>query len=188
MSRPRALPVLITVDGDGTATALYALPETEQEDEQPLFRFSTLDALLAAHDLELEDVEEVRPIAVFPLSALLIDDELELHEVVRNALHDAGYRTTTVVTLEAARLHLLRCAPTVVVLDLGVGGESGETLLVELANAPHAPPTVIFSAHKDADRVASRYSIPRVRKPFQIAELLRAIEAAIRDAKRPTVA
>jgi CheY-like chemotaxis protein len=188
MSRPRALPVLITVDFDGSATALYTIPETDHDREEPLFRFPTLDALLAAHDLDAHEVEELRPIAVFPLSALLVDDEVNLHEVVRTVLHDSGYRTTTVATLADARAHLGQAQPTVMLLDLRVAGECGEELLLELANAPNAPPTVVFSARDDATYVASRFGVPLLAKPFDLADLLRAIESAIRDGKRPTVA
>ncbi len=184
MARPRSLPLVITVHADGTATALYTLPDTEQDEEQPLLRFETLDALLDAHDLEDHEVEELRPLAVFPLSALLVDDEVSLHETIRSALLDAGYRTTTVVTLDAARAHLGRAAPTVMLLDLQVG----EELLIELAEAPHAPPTVVFAARADAALLASRFGVGTLAKPFALAELIRAIEDAIRDGKRPTVA
>jgi len=130
----------------------------------------------------------VRPIAVFPLSALVVDDEVKLHQVIREILSESGYRTTAVATLDAAREHLDRSPPTVMLLDLRVGGQRGEELLLELAHAPNAPPTVIFSAHRDARQVASRFGLPLLSKPFELAKLVRAVEAAIRDGKRPTLA
>ena len=186
MPRPRSLPVLITVDVDGTATAVYALPQDDEDQEQPLFRFASLEKLLHEHDLDHDEVEELRPLAIFPLSALLVDDAVDVDELVRGALHDAGYRTTIVATLDGARAHLGRANPAVVLLDLRVGHDAGEELLLELADAPHAPPTVLLSARRDGHHVATRYGVPFLARPFAIDELLRAIEAAIRDGRRPT--
>ncbi|HKA16091.1 MAG TPA: sigma-54 dependent transcriptional regulator [Myxococcota bacterium] len=67
-----------------------------------------------------------------PGSLLLIDDEPLLLRSLRRALEGEGYRTSIAESVAAARSRIAESEPDVVLLDLGLGRDSGLALLEHL--------------------------------------------------------
>lgn len=117
--------------------------------------------------------------------ALIVEDDPVLSDAICGALEDAGYSPTTCAALSEARKELARAKPLVVVVDLSLPGEFGADLLEELASREDAPAAVVCSAFSLAELIAARYHIPCVRKPFELDDLLGAIDRAIDEGARP---
>jgi DNA-binding NtrC family response regulator len=109
---------------------------------------------------------------------LVVEDDAVLRGAIRGALEDAGFHPIECADLKTAREKIERSHPLVVVLDLGLGDEFGVDLLEELAAREDAPAVVICSAFGLANLIAARYSVPCVRKPFEIDTLIREVERA----------
>src|SRR5258705_9692718 len=67
-----------------------------------------------------------------PGRVLLIDDEPLLLRSLRRTLEGEGYRTALAESADAALSRLAEIDPDVVLLDLGLGGDSGLALLERL--------------------------------------------------------
>jgi DNA-binding NtrC family response regulator len=117
--------------------------------------------------------------------ALIVEDDAVLCDAIRGALEDAGYEPTTCAALSDARREIARHKPVVVVVDLSLPGEFGADLLEELASQKDAPAAVVCSAFSLAELIAARYRIPCVRKPFDLDQLLDAVDRAIDEGARP---
>lgn len=117
--------------------------------------------------------------------ALLLEDDEVLGEAMRGALEDAGYAAVLCTQLDDARAAIKDERPVVAVVDLSLPGEFGADLLEELAADDNAPPAVVCSAFSLAELIAARYHVPCVRKPFELDELLAAVDHAVADDTRP---
>ena len=116
---------------------------------------------------------------------MIVEDDAVLCDAIRGALEAAGYAPTTCGALAEARREIARSKPAVVIVDLSLPGEFGADLLEELSNRADAPAAVVCSAFSLAELIAARYRIPCVRKPFELDQLLDAIERAIDQDARP---
>jgi DNA-binding response OmpR family regulator len=106
---------------------------------------------------------------------LIVEDEQRIAAFLVKGLTKAGYRTTVTPTGEAA-LHLLRTTDVdVLILDIGLPGMDGLTVLHTLRAEGSALPVIILTAN---DTVASTVAgleggaDDYVTKPFAFAELL----------------
>lgn len=116
---------------------------------------------------------------------LIVEDDLVLRKALAGALDDAGLSPIECADLSTARAAIERMQPRVVVLDLSLDGEFGGDLLEELASRDDAPPVVVCSAFGLATMLAARFSVPCVRKPFELDALVSAVESAIANQRRP---
>lgn len=182
VERCTPLPLVITVDDDGRAVAEYSREEAERGER----RFSSLHELLAYHSLSHDEVEELRPIVVYPLRVLVLDDP---HPVGQCALDEqithAGFHTQLVHTCEEALKAMERVAPAVAIVDVATRNGEGKKLLQTFARMPESPPVVIVSSHGSASQIAHEHGLEQIDKPCDPRHLLRAMERAIRDGKRP---
>lgn len=119
---------------------------------------------------------------------IVIEDDAALRSAICGALEDAGLHPVECADLATARAAIERLRPAVVVLDLSLEGEFGGDLLAELAGREDAPAVVICSAFGLAHIVAARYSVPCVRKPFDLDELVTAVQRAVAEEVRPRAA
>lgn len=110
---------------------------------------------------------------------LVVEDDVVLRGAIRGALEDAGLHPIECADLKTARETIERAQPLVVVLDLALGDEFGTELLEELAAREDAPAVVVCSAFGLASLIAARYSVPCVKKPFDIDKLVNEVERAI---------
>lgn len=120
------------------------------------------------------------------LSVLLIEDDRELRQTLREALTVEGYDVQPAASLADARA-LMRQAMAhgrvdLVLLDLGLPDGEGEQLLTELRGR-HATPVIVISARPGdeqkihlLDSGADDYLV----KPFGLGELLARMRVALR--------
>jgi CheY-like chemotaxis protein len=110
---------------------------------------------------------------------LVVEDEAEVRWLVRTVLEDAGF-----VVLEAADgpagLELARrYRPCAIVVDLRPPSVDGAALTRACRADPEAPaPVVVLAAEPDAARHARRLGATVVSKPFELGELVRAVDGA----------
>jgi DNA-binding response OmpR family regulator len=110
---------------------------------------------------------------------LVIEDDPTIARTVAAALCDEGYDAHVVEGLASARREISRNAHAAVVLDLDLPDGAGELLLRDLARYDSPPAAVVVSAQEYAPRVASRWAVPHVMKPFDLNELIAAVRVAV---------
>jgi CheY-like chemotaxis protein len=116
-----------------------------------------------------------------PVSAtvLVVDDDRDILEMLREVISDAGYEVATASSgAEALALLGQGCRLSLILLDLMMPVMNGFQFLAELLKDPaHAStPVVVVTGAGPSVRAALPPSVPILRKPFEINELLRTIE------------
>ena len=113
---------------------------------------------------------------------LVVDDEPQIHRVLRPALTACGYEVLEAETGRDALRIIATSAPDVVVLDLGLPDMDGKDVLRE-ARAFSSIPIVILSARdREAEKIAALDlgADDYLEKPFGIGELLARLRTALR--------
>lgn len=129
-------------------------------------------------------------------SVLLVEDDRELRNTLRDALSVEGYQVHASASLADARALLAHAVADggldLVLLDLGCPDGDGESLLTQLRHERATPVIVISARHGDEPKVrlldagADDYLV----KPFSLAELLARMRVALRHrgtALRPAI-
>jgi two-component system, LuxR family, response regulator FixJ len=112
----------------------------------------------------------------------VVDDDASLRRSVRNLLTSMGFRVETFVSAEAFLESTHRAKTGCLVLDLRMEGMDGLELLRQLTVAGTPIPTVILTAHGDAelrDRALQGGALAFLAKPFHADVLLDAVKAAM---------
>ena len=113
---------------------------------------------------------------------LVVDDEIEIGAVLRDALVAAGYSVVTALSGEEALGLVGSFKPEVVLLDVFMPRMSGDQVLERLRrDHPHIA-VVIVSALEDegaARALLAQGAFDYVRKPFDLALLERVVIAAM---------
>jgi DNA-binding response OmpR family regulator len=120
-----------------------------------------------------------------PPIALILDDDEDFAWTLGELLQQAGFAVTWATSVEEARGHIEAHPIAIVLLDLELGGRKGRYLLDDLAGIDHAPPMIVLSGAADGPQIAAYFGIACVRKPFQVDELLAAIDVACTFDVRP---
>ena len=113
---------------------------------------------------------------------LVIDDDVDICEAVRDLLGDSGYVVHVAGTGCEALEMLTQLRPDVILLDLGLPDTSGLDLLTEMTGSSAAPVIVLSGRSGETDRVvgldlgADDY----ISKPFGGRELVARVNAAVR--------
>jgi two-component system KDP operon response regulator KdpE len=117
-----------------------------------------------------------------PIKVLVIDDEPPIRKLLRMGLTSQGYDIIEAGNGKAA-LELMREAPDLVILDLGLPDIQGHELLRTIRSRNESVPVVVLSSRGDEagkvqalDLGADDY----VTKPFGMDELLARMRAALR--------
>ena len=117
-----------------------------------------------------------------PLRVLVVDDEPPIRKLLRMGLTAQGYQTLEAANGKAA-LDLLKHAPDLILLDLGLPDIPGLDLLRTIRARKENVPIVVLSSRSDEvgkvqalDLGADDY----VTKPFGMDELLARMRAALR--------
>lgn len=101
---------------------------------------------------------------------LLIEDNVKLNEINRRALESQGYSVTTALTLAAAREHLARFAPDVILLDVVLPDGSGYDFCREIRRSTDAH--ILFLTprreHEEKLRGISLGGDDYITKPFRL--------------------
>lgn len=111
---------------------------------------------------------------------LVIDDDIHIGDLLREALEGEGYLVSRAYSGTEAVLALERHRPDLVLLDLMLPGLSGEEVLPRLAGIP----VIVVSAKADTDSKTSLLlggAADYVTKPFVLRELLARVAVRLRE-------
>lgn len=127
---------------------------------------------------------------------LVVEDEIDLAEVVRDNLHATGYRAEIARDGEAALAVLMEHDYDLVILDVMLPGRDGFSVCEALRRRGRSMPVLFLTARRDADDRIRGLEVggdDYLAKPFQLRELLLRVQALLRrgtgDAAspRPTI-
>lgn len=118
---------------------------------------------------------------------LVVDDEPDIRELVREILEDEGYQVSTAENGEAARTHFARETPDLVLLDIWMPDIDGITLLKEWSAGTGLDcPVVVMSGHGSVDTAIEATRLGAhdfVQKPISLARLLSIVTQALEAGK-----
>src|SRR5512137_2436128 len=119
---------------------------------------------------------------------LVVDDENDIRELVRDILSEEGYAVETAANAAEARAACAKQAPDLVLLDIWMPDTDGISLLREWQQAQSmAAPVVMMSGHGTVETAveATRLgAIDYVEKPLSLAKLLRTVQRSLDEGKR----
>ncbi len=132
-----------------------------------------------------------------PIKILVVDDEPDLREILQCNLEAAGYDVDTASSAEEALQMMDRC-PSLLLLDVMMGGMSGFTLAKVLREERGLKVPIIFLTAKDTEEdLLHGFSVGAddyISKPFSLQEVMARVKAVLRraevteSAERPTSA
>ena len=117
---------------------------------------------------------------------LVVDDEPQIHRVLKPALTACGYETLEAMTGRDALKAIATSAPDIVVLDLGLPDMDGKEVLREARTFSQVPIIILSARDRETDKITALDSgaDDYVEKPFGIGELLARMRAALRHASQ----
>ncbi|MBV9989806.1 MAG: response regulator transcription factor [Alphaproteobacteria bacterium] len=113
---------------------------------------------------------------------LVVDDEPQIRRLLRTGLPPHGYEVVEAATAAEALKLLPREKPDVLILDLGLPDEDGFAIIGKV-RAAALTPILVLSARSDVEgkvRALELGADDYVTKPFDMAELLARLKAALR--------
>ena len=116
------------------------------------------------------------------LRVLVVDDEPQILRFLRPALEASGYEVLHAAAGREALRLIANSAPDIVVLDLGLPDMDGKEVLAE-ARKFTSVPILVLSARNDVEGKVKALEMGAddyVTKPFDMAELLARLKAALR--------
>jgi len=117
------------------------------------------------------------------MNILIIEDDLEIVDVVRNGLEEAGFCVESALSGEEGLLKAKAGNFAVIILDLMFNGMDGFTILRELKSRGIETPVLVASARQSVQDKVSCLDAgcdDYITKPFSFPELLARIRALIR--------
>lgn len=116
---------------------------------------------------------------------LLVEDNEKLNEINRRALENEGYEVLTARTLAAAREHLSRRDPDIILLDVVLPDGSGMDLCKKIRKSTNAHILFLTSRREHGEKLRglSLGGDDYITKPFKLDELLMRVAAAMRRRK-----
>jgi two-component system nitrogen regulation response regulator NtrX len=119
---------------------------------------------------------------------LVVDDEADIRELVREILTEEGYVVEVAATAAEARAACARQVPDLVLLDIWMPDADGISLLREWQqNQSLQAPVVMMSGHGTVETAveATRLgAVDYVEKPLSLAKLLRTVSNALEEGRR----
>lgn len=113
---------------------------------------------------------------------LIVDDEPQIRRFLRAGLPPHGYECIEAATGAEALKSFLKERPDAVILDLGLPDQDGFSIIQSIRSGALTP-IVVLSARNDVDgkvRALELGADDYVTKPFDMAELLARLKAALR--------
>ena len=117
-------------------------------------------------------------------SVLVVDDERQIRRALTLNFGARGYEVLEAATGEAALTEVARERPDIVLLDLGLPGMSGITVIEALRGWTDVPIIVLTARDDERSKVLAldAGADDYVTKPFGMAELVARVRAALRRA------
>jgi two-component system KDP operon response regulator KdpE len=117
--------------------------------------------------------------------ALVIDDEPQIRRLLRTLLESNGYRVFDAATANDGLAQAAQRRPEVILLDLGLPDLEGAEVLRRLREWNRAPVIILSVRDQEQEKVAAldQGADDYVTKPFNSAELLARVRAALRHAQ-----
>src|SRR4051812_40032173 len=115
-------------------------------------------------------------------SVLIIDDELQIRRLLRQALESHGYVVHEAETGEQGLTEVAFRRPDIIILDLGLPDMDGEQVLHRLREWSETPVVILSVRDTEEQKVSALDSgaDDYVTKPFSTAELLARLRVAQR--------
>lgn len=121
---------------------------------------------------------------------LVVDDEPDIRELVRDILEDEGYEIALAENGQAARMSFARRTPDLVLLDIWMPDIDGITLLKEWSSGGGLDcPVVVMSGHGSVDTAIEATRLGAhdfVQKPISLAKLLSIVSQALEAGENKT--
>ena len=116
---------------------------------------------------------------------LIVDDDAEIRDLLREYLQKQGYRVATAANGRELRTAVQTARPDLVVLDLMLPGEDGLELCRELRTVSNVPIIMLTARGDETDRVVGLEmgADDYLPKPFSPRELLARIKSVLRRAR-----
>lgn len=116
---------------------------------------------------------------------LVVDDDAEIRELLRDYLQKQGYRVTTVADGGGARVAMDTARPDLVILDLMLPGEDGLSICRDLRARSDVPVIMLTARGDETDRIVGLEvgADDYLPKPFNPRELLARIKSVLRRAR-----
>jgi two-component system OmpR family response regulator len=113
---------------------------------------------------------------------LIVDDEAEIREVLRRYLGTQGYQVTTADGGEAMRRAMAAAPIDLVLLDLGLPGEDGLTLMRSLREHSSVAVIVVTGRGEAVDRIVGLEvgADDYIAKPFDLREIGARVRSGLR--------
>jgi len=119
---------------------------------------------------------------------LVVDDEPDIRELVREILEDEGYEVAVAENGEAARTNFAKNTPDLVLLDIWMPDVDGITLLKEWsAGTGLECPVVVMSGHGSVETAIEATRLGAhdfVQKPISLARLLSIVSQALEAGRK----
>ncbi|MGV6857594.1 MAG: sigma-54-dependent transcriptional regulator [bacterium] len=114
---------------------------------------------------------------------LVVDDEPEIRNSVRDILEDEGFQVALAENTNEARSLVASQSPDLVLLDIWMPGEDGVSLLKEWSDGAGLPcPVIMMSGHGTVETAVEATRLGAfdfIEKPLSLAKLLRASNRAL---------
>lgn len=111
---------------------------------------------------------------------LIVEDDAVIANCIAEALEDEGYVTRRATTMAEAQEKVRELRPAIAVVDLTLPDAFATDLIDELATRFDPPvPVVVVSTFPLANLVAARWGNQLVRKPYEVEDLLAAVQRAV---------
>jgi len=116
---------------------------------------------------------------------LIVDDDAEIRNLLREYLHENGYRVTAAADGKGLWTALKTAQPDLIILDLMLPGDDGISLCRALRARSDVPIIMLTARGGDADRIVGLElgADDYVPKPFNPRELLARVKSVLRRAK-----
>ena len=114
---------------------------------------------------------------------LIVDDENELQNMVKDILTQAGYETDAALSCAQAMDRFQAGNPDAVLLDINLPDGDGFSLFRQFRKSRDVPILFLSARDEDADRRPGAWPWERddyITKPFELAELTARVEAVLR--------
>ncbi len=116
------------------------------------------------------------------IKVLVIDDDVDLLELLKDFLQRVGYQPLTSQTGQDGLKQLLYERPNLVILDLGLPGMDGWKVCGRIRELSDVPVVMLTAKGETADRIRGLDSgaDDYITKPFELQELLARLRAVLR--------